>query len=190
MYKTFHFTIAVLVIIFVGFPANARAQVQATQIQLTEKNMEGFIAAQKDMSVLAEKMHGAAFLNQADSKYRAEREAISRKYGFRDFAEYEAVTKNISIVITAIDPRTKEYADPQIAIKKEIDDVRGDKTIPNKEKKQLLAELNEALKSAPPVQSAINIELIRKYYDKIDVTISATDGEGGPSSSVVRTITE
>jgi len=191
MYEAFRLTIAAFAIVFVAFPANAPAQVPATQIQLTDKNVEGFIAAQKDMSALVEKMQGAAFLNQADAKYKAEREAISKKYGFRDFAEYEAITKNISMVMTAIDPQTKEYADPQIAIKKEIDDVRADRTIPNREKKQLLAELNEALKSAPSVQFPTNIELIRKYYDKMDVTtISANDGEDRSSSSVVRTISE
>jgi hypothetical protein len=191
MYGTFRLTIAALAIVFVTFPANAPAQVPATQVQLTDKNVEGFIAAQKDMSALVEKMQGAAFLNQADAKYKAEREAISKKYGFRDFAEYEAVTKNISMVVTAIDPKTKEYADPQIAIKKEIDDVRADRTILNREKKQLLAELSEALKSAPSVQFPTNIELIQKYYDKIDVTtISVNDGEERPSSSVVRTISE
>jgi hypothetical protein len=190
MYRTFRLTIAALAIVFVTFPANAPAQVPATQVQLTDKNVEGFIAAQKDMSALVEKMQGAAFLNQADAKYKAEREAISKKYGFRDFAEYEAITKNISMVVTAIDPKTKEYADPQIAIKKEIDDVRADRTIP-REKKQLLAELSEALKSAPSVQFPTNIELIQKYYDKIDVTtISVNDGEERPSSSVVRTISE
>jgi GTP-binding protein EngB required for normal cell division len=191
MYKILCLTITVLAVVLVSLPTNGWAQVPATQIQLTEKNVEGFIAAQKDMSALVEKMQGAAFLNQADAKYKAEREAISKKYGFRDFAEYEAITKNISMVMTAIDPQTKEYADPQIAIKKEIDDVRADRTIPNREKKQLLAELNEALKSAPSVQFPTNIELIQKYYDKIDVTtISVNDGEERPSSSVVRTISE
>jgi hypothetical protein len=53
----------------------------------------------------------------------------------------------------------------------------------------LLAELQEALKSVPSVQFPTNIELVRKYYDKIDVVIiSANDAE--PSSRVVRTISE
>jgi hypothetical protein len=180
-------TIAALAVVLVTLPTTASAQVPATQIQLTEKNVEDFIAAQKDMSALAEKIRGA--VKQASGKYKVEREAVTKKYGFRNFAEYEVVADNISMVMTVIDPQTKEYADPQTAIKEEIDNVRTDKTIPNKEKKQLLAELNEALKSAPSVQFPTNIEVVRKYYDKIDVlTISANDGEA--SSAVVRTISD
>ena len=191
MYRMLCLTIAALAVVLVTLPTSASAQVPATQIQLTEKNVEGFIAAQKEMWTLAEKMRGgdAVVLSQAKGKSRVERDAIVKKYGYRDYAEYEAVANNISTVMAAIDPQTKEYADPQTAIKKEIDDVRTDGTIPNKEKKQLLAELNEALNTAPSVQFPTNIELVRKYYDKIDVmTISANDGE--PSSSVVRTISE
>ena len=183
--------ISAVVVGFVSFPTNAPAQVPATQIQLTEKNVEGFIAARKDMSALAEKMQGAVFLNQVSAKYKTEREAVTKKYGFKDFAEYEAVANNISMVMTAIDPQTKAYDDPQTAIKKEIEDVRADRTIPSREKKQLLSELNEALKSAPSVQFPANIDLVRKYYDKIDVTtITSYDGDSGPNSSVVRIISE
>ena len=191
MYRMLCLTIAVLAVVLVTLPTAASAQVPATQVQLTEKNVEGLIAAQKEMWALAEKMRGggAVVLSQASGKDRVERNAIVKKYGFRDYAEYEAVAINISMVMAAIDPQTKEYADPQTAIKKEIDDVRTDSTIPNKQKKQLLAELHEALKSSPSVQFPTNIELVRKYYDKIDVVIiSANDGE--PSSSVVRTISE
>ena len=64
--------------------------------------------------------------------------------------------------------------------------------MPNREKKRLLAELNEALKSAPSVQFPANVDLLKKFYDKIDVTIILTSygGDGGPVSSVVRTVSE
>jgi hypothetical protein len=40
MYETFRLTIADFAIVFVTFPANAPAQVPATQLQLTDKNVE------------------------------------------------------------------------------------------------------------------------------------------------------
>jgi hypothetical protein len=93
------------------------------------------------------------------------------------------------MVMAAIDPQTKAFSDPQTAIRKEIEDVSSDKTVSNSEKRQLLAELNEALKSAQPVQFPTNIELVKKYYDQIDVTdIAAYDNPS--DSSVVRTISE
>jgi hypothetical protein len=53
------------------------------------------------------------------------------------------VSANISLVTAAIDPQTKAFSDPHSAIKKEIENLRADKTIPGREKKQLFVELNE-----------------------------------------------
>jgi post-segregation antitoxin (ccd killing protein) len=191
MYQMLRLTIVAMAAAFASFPTSAPAQVTPTQIKLTEKNVEGFIAAQKDMSALAEKMQSAVLSNHADAKHKAELEAVARKNGFKNFAEYETVAANISMVMTTIDPQTKEFTDPQAAIRKELEDVNADKTIVSNEKKKLINELNEALKSAQSIQFPTNIELVTKYYDKIDVTtIAAYDGDGSPTSSVVRTISE
>ena len=61
-------------------------------------------------------------------------EAVTKRYGFKDFAEYEAVAANIWLVMAQIDPQTKMFADPQILIKKEIEDASADKTIPDSER--------------------------------------------------------
>jgi len=55
----------------------------------------------------------------------------------------------------------------------------------------LLEELNQALNSAESIQFPSNIEVVQKYYDKIDVTtIAAYDGDRLSTSVVVRTISE
>jgi len=36
----------------------------------------------------------------------------------------------------------------------------------------MLEELNEALKSVQPIQFPGNIDLVRKYYDKIDAALN------------------
>jgi hypothetical protein len=82
------------------------------------------------------------------------------------------VVGNITMVMTGIDPKTKVFTEPVAAIQKEIADVTADKTIPAQDKKQMLEELNEALKSAPPIQFPGNIELVKKYYDKIDAGLN------------------
>ena len=187
MYQMLRLTIAAMTFAVAGFSTAALAQVAETQIKLTEKQVEGFIAVQADIAAVVEKTHGAVFSD--DARYKTELNAITRKRGFKDFAEYETVAANISMVMAAIDPQTKAFTDPQTAIRKEIEDVSSDKTISGREKKQLLAELNEALKSAQPVQFPANIDLVRKYYDQIDVTdVAAYDNPS--SSSVVRTISE
>jgi hypothetical protein len=67
-----------------------------------------------------------------------------------------------------MDPQTKAFTDPPTAIKREIDEVTADKSMPEKERKQALDELNEAMKMAQPIQYPGNIELIKKYYDRLE----------------------
>jgi hypothetical protein len=191
MYQMLRLTIAAIVIAFVSFPASVSAQVVATQIKLTEKHVEGFIAAQKEMSAVVEKMQSAVLSGQVNTKYQAELEAATKKNGFKNFAEYEAVAANISMVMAAMDPQTGEFADPRTAIKKEIENASTDKTIPDREKKALLQELNEALNSAESIEFPSNIELVQKYRDKINViNIAAYDGDSPSTSTIVRTINE
>jgi hypothetical protein len=191
MYQMLRLIAATTAIAFASFPTSAPANPETLQIELTEKQIEAFIAAQKGLSAVVEKMQGAVFSDPVQSKHEAALERIVRKQGFKNFAEYELVSANISLVMAAIDPQTKAFSDPHTAIKKEIEDVRVDKTLPDRQKKQLLLELNEALKSVQPIEFPTNIELVRKYYDRIDVTIiAAYDGESRPTSTVVRTISE
>jgi len=74
-------------------------------------------------------------------------------------------------VMAGIDPQSKQFTEPKVAIQKEIEEVKNDKSIPEKEKKQMLDELGEALKSAQPVANPENIELVKKYYEKIDAVL-------------------
>jgi len=191
MYQMLRITIAAVAVVFASFPPSAQAQVATTQIKLTEKQIEGFIAAQKDVLAALEKMQSALSSDRPNAKYARELETAAKKYGFKNFAEYEAVAANISMVMTAIDPQTKEFNDPQTAIKEEIELVRADKTIPNNQKTRLLEELNESLNAAQSIQFPTNLEVVKGYYDKLDVTtIAAYDDDSRPTSSAVRTIGE
>ena len=158
---------AFLAVALAHVSAPARAETAMQQIKLTEKQIQSFIAAQPDMSAVVEKMQGAAS-DQPNPKFQADLAAVAKKHGFKDFQEYEDVAGNISLLMSCIDPQTKAFTEPKIAIKKEIDEVTADKTIPEQDKKQMLEELNEALKSAQPIQFPSNIELVKKYYEKID----------------------
>ncbi len=155
----------------VCFPILTPAQEAITQIKLTEKHVEGFIAAQKDMSAVVEKMQAAATADKPGPRYQSDLENVTKKHGFKNYAEYEAVAANISMVMAAIDPQTKTFTDPQTAIKNEMDEVAADKTIADNEKKQLLDELKEALKAAQPITFPTNVDLVKKYYDKIDAAL-------------------
>jgi hypothetical protein len=161
--------------IFLNMAGIAAAQLglppAVQQIKLTEKHIEGFIAAQKDMGPILEKIQGAAS-DQLPADIQAGLEAAAKKHGFKDFAEYDQIVGNITMVMAGIDPKTKAFTEPSVEIKKEIAEVTADKSIPAADKKQMLEELNEALKSVQPIQFPSNIELVKKYYDKIDAALT------------------
>ena len=159
--------VALAAIALTQFAGVAAAQVQVKQIALTEKHIEGFIAAQKDISAAVEKVQSAS----ADCGADATLIAAAKKHGFADFCEYDTVAANIAMVMAGIDPQTKQFTEPKAAVQKEIDEVTADKTIPEKEKKQMLEELGEALRTAQPIQFPNNVELVRKYADKIDAVL-------------------
>ena len=165
MQQMFRFMIAVaMAVALAQFSGDAAAKGASNQVQLTAKQIDGFIAAQVDMAAVVEKMQS----NADDPKLQAELERIAKKNGFASYQEYDDVVATIDLVMYCIDPQSKAFTEPKAVIMKDIEEVKNDKVTPEKEKKQILDDLNEQLKSAPTIQHPSNIELVTKYYDKID----------------------
>jgi len=137
------------------------------QVDLTEKHLQGFIAAQKPMTEATEKIQSGPS-DKPDPKLQAELEAIAKKQGFKNLTEYDEVAATISMVMAGIDPETKQYTPADEAIRQQIKDIEADKSLPADERKQALEELNESLKQAQPIRNRANIELVKKYYEKIE----------------------
>jgi len=169
MYRMLCLTAAAISITFAILSTRAPAQIIGTQIKLSEKQIEGFIAAQDDMSLLVEKMD-AGSLEYANTEYDAKLTAITKKHGFKNLAEFERVATNIAIVMAGIDPETTVFTEPQVTIKKEMEDVSADKSILPREKSEMLGQLNEAFKAAEPIRFPTNIELVKKHYHKLELT--------------------
>jgi hypothetical protein len=149
-------------------PAQQAAPAQAPelkQIALTDKQLEGVLAAQKDMDAITEKLPE----NTApDQKVIGQLEAVAKKNGFAGYDDYNNVVDNISLVLGGFDPTTKKYVGTEAVIKAQIAQVQADKKMPTKDKKEALDELNEALKTpAPQIENKANIDLVAKYYDKL-----------------------
>ena len=135
------------------------------QMALTEKQIEGVLAAQKEMDAITAKLPESA---KPDPKITAQLEAVAKKNGFSGNDEYNSVVDNISMVLTGFDPTTKKYVGIEAVIKAQIAQIEADKKISAKDKKEALAELNDALKSpAPTIENKGNIDLVAKYYDKL-----------------------
>ncbi|WP_027514123.1 hypothetical protein [Bradyrhizobium sp. WSM1417] len=149
-------------------PAQQAAPAQAPelkQIALTDKQLDGVLAAQKDMDAITEKLPE----NTApDQKVIGQLDAVAKKNGFASYDDYNNVVDNISLVLGGFDPATKKYVGTEAVIKAQIAQVQADKKMPAKDKKEALDELNEALKTpAPQIENKANIDLVAKYYDKL-----------------------
>jgi hypothetical protein len=158
-----------------GLPAPALLLAQAAttptqppamkQMALTDKQIEGVLAAQKDMDAITGKLPNDA---KPDAAVTAQLEAVAKKYGFAGYDEYNDVIDNISLVLAGFDPASKKYVGSDVVIRSQIAQVQADKNMPAKDKTEALAELNEALKTpAPPIENKGNIDLVAKYYDKL-----------------------
>ena len=142
------------------------------QMALTDKQIQGVLAASKDMDAITEKLPENA---QPDAKVTAQLDAVAKKNGFASYDDYNNVTDNISLVIAGFDPATKKYVGNEAVIKAQIAEVQADKKMSAKDKKEALADLNDALKyPAPPIQNKGNIDLVAKYYDQLAALLAAT----------------
>jgi hypothetical protein len=147
-------------------PQAAPAQAPALkQVALTDKQLDGVLAAQKDMDAITEKLPE----NTApDQKVIGQLDGVAKKFGFAGYDDYNNVVDNISLVLGGFDPATKKYVGPEAVVKAQIAQIQADKKMPAKDKKEALDELNEALKTpAPQIENKANIDLVGKYYDKL-----------------------
>jgi hypothetical protein len=140
------------------------AQEAEKQIELTTKQVEAFIEAQKDLAALAKQMEGS---KAEQPEAHDEVEGIAKKRGFKDFTEYDDVGSNIVMILRHIDPETKKFVPPEEAIKKDIASVKSDKNLSESERSKFLEEFNENLKSVPTIQHKGNIPLIERYFDTL-----------------------
>jgi hypothetical protein len=140
-------------------------QSQLKQIKLTEKQVRDFISAQKQLAPLASKLESAA--DKPDPALQKQVEQIAKSNGFSTLDEFDDVAANISLVLGGLDPQG-QFTEPPDQIKKDIDELKQDKQLPQKDKDQSLAEMQEALKRAAPLQFKENVAVVKKYQKELD----------------------
>jgi hypothetical protein len=130
------------------------------------------LASQKELDAITEKLPDDA-MDKPDPKVTAQLDAAVKKYGFADYAEYNVVIDNVSLVMGGFDPQTKKYVGNDAVLKQQIAAVQADKKMSAKDKKDALADLNEALKApAPEIENKGNIDVVGKFYDKLAAVMS------------------
>jgi hypothetical protein len=135
------------------------------QMALTDKQIDGVLAAQKDMDAITQKLPPNA---PPSPKVITQLDAVAKKNGFASYDQYNDVVDNITLVLSGFDPTTKKYVGFDAATKAQIAQVQANKQMSAKDKKDALADLNESLKSPPPpIENKGNIDLVGKNYDKL-----------------------
>ena len=160
------------------FDAGAATAQEGKQIKLTEKHIQGFMAAYEDMAKVSESANPD---KPDDPKVEAQAETVAKKNGFASLAEYDDVSMNILMIMSGIDPHTKKFTEPPEQIKNEIAALKADKSVPETEKKEGLAQLEAALKIAKPIQFKENIALVLKYFDQLSPLMQAQDSDLRPA---------
>jgi hypothetical protein len=142
------------------------------QIALTDKQIEGVLASQKELDAITEKLPEDT-MDKPDPKVTAQLDVVAKKYGFADYADYNVVIDNVSLVMSGFDPQTKKFVGNDVMVKQQIAAVQADKKMSAKDKKDALADLNEALKApSPEIENKGNIDVVGKYYDKLAAAMS------------------
>jgi len=157
-------------------PRAATAQ-EVKQIKLTEKQIQGFMAAYEDMA----KVYDGANQDKPDPKVETQAEAVAKKNGFASLAQYDDVLMNITMIMSGIDAQTKKFTEPPEQIKNEIVALKADKSVPEAEKKEGLTQLEAALKNARPIQFKENIALVLKYFDQLAPIMQEQDSKVRPA---------
>jgi hypothetical protein len=152
--------------------AGHRAAVQAGQA--TEKTIEGFISAQKQLAPLASKLEASG--GKVDSETQKEVDRIAKSSGFATIDELGEVTDNISLVLAGLDQQTGQFTEPPDLIRREMEKVKGSTELSEEDKAKTLTAMQEALKSVPPVQFKENVVLVKQYQKELDEVLRQEQG--------------
>ncbi len=158
------------------FDTGAATAQEVKQIKLTDKHIQGFIAAYEDIAKLYDGANP-----EPDPRAEAQAAAVAKKNGFASLDEYDDASMNIAMIMSGIDPQTKKFTEPPEQIKKEIAALKADKSVPEAEKREGLAQLEAALKIAKPIQFKENIALVLKYFDKLAPLMQEQDSNLRPA---------
>lgn len=147
------------------------ADSEMVQIELSAKQIEGLIAAQKPIGDLLSKIPEDK-RDEPDPKVQADLDKIAQQFGFKNYAEFDAVGGNVSFIMDGFDPQTKTFVGHETILKREIAEIAKDKSIATKDRDAEIKELKEALAGIEPVKFPGNIALVTKYYDKLTAALA------------------
>lgn len=154
--------------------ATTGEQPQPKQVALTQKSLDSLVAAQKDIRDIEAKVPNDA--KASDPKLDGQIDAAVKKNGFANTGDFADTSYSVGVVLAGIDPDSGKFIGAEAATKKQVDEVKADKQMPPKEKKEALDELNEVLKAgAADKPSQGNIDLVTANIAKLNEGLKQAD---------------
>ncbi len=144
------------------------------QIALTDKQVQGLLDSQREMDAITSKLPDDPS-KPPDAKTMAALDAVAKKYGFVSYADYGNVAANIDMLLDGFDPKTNKFIGIEASLKNQIAMIQADTKMPAKDKKEALDELNDSLKNAPKIEFPGNVDIVAKYYDKLNDALRAQE---------------
>ena len=127
------------------------------EIKLTGKQIQGVINVENELRTLFGGVDLRELFASGDKPEKAQAlakaKAVFEKHGFVDLDEYMNVMMSIQLVMSGINQETKKFIEPPEQIKQEIAALKADKSVPEAEKRDSLAQLEAALNDAKPYSS-------------------------------------
>ena len=154
----------------------AMAQEDFKQIELTDSIVASFIAAQKDYEPLAKKLQAAG--EKVDDSLTKELDDVAKKHGFADFANFEDVGANITLVLDGYDRESGTFSDPKTLMQKELEEIKADDSIPANEKKEILKDLEQEIAAVPSLQYPSNLDVVKKHIKEIEALLPDEPDDG------------
>src|SRR5207302_3446526 len=99
------------------FDPGAATTQELKQVELTEKRIQGFMAAYDDIA----KLYYGANPDKPDPKMDVQAAVVAKKNGIANVDEYDDVAMNVTIIMSGIDTQTKKYTEPAEQIKINIE---------------------------------------------------------------------
>ena len=154
--------------------ATPQIEAQPKQVPLTQKSLDNLIAAQKKIREIEAKTPVNA--KGPDAKMEGEIDTALKSNGFANGGDFADASYSVGVVLAGVDPDSGKFIGAEAATKKQIDEVKADKQMPPKEKKEALDELDQTLKAAStdkPPQG--NIDLVTANIGKLNEGLKQAD---------------
>lgn len=150
---------------------SAASDVEPKQVPLTQKQIDGVIAAQKEIRAIESKVPDKD-ADKDDPKTDAAVAAAVKKNGFANVEDFANTSFSVGMVLAGVDPQTKQYVGADAVTKKQMSEIQADTTMSAKDKKDALDELSAASKQTPTVKPLEgNIALVSKNYDALNAAL-------------------